>query len=160
MRSPASEPSVVAATKSGGRSGRQAGSSGCAPAITCSISAASATLRESPNDTPPEAGDPFPGQDRYVDIDLAGLSRAFGDSELSQAVFELPPHTWHGPLRSGYGWHVVHVEGVDQGSRRPFAEVRDALRADYLDEQRREINAAALAAIKEKYVVVREDQEP
>ena len=121
---------------------------------------AAAALRESPNDTPPEAGDPFPGQDRYVDIDLAGLSRAFGDSELSQAVFELPPHTWHGPLRSGYGWHVVHVEGVDQGSRRPFAEVRDALRADYLDEQRREINAAALAAIKEKYVVVREDQEP
>ena len=121
---------------------------------------AAAALRESPNDTPPEAGDPFPGQDRYVDIDLAGLSRAFGDSELSQAVFELPPHTWHGPLGSGYGWHVVFVEGVDPGSRRPFAEVRDALRADYLDEQRREINAAALAAVKEKYVVVRENLEP
>ena len=121
---------------------------------------AAAALRESPNDTPPEAGDPFPGQDRYVDIDLAGLSRAFGDSELSQAVVELPPHAWHGPLRSGYGWHLVYVETVDAASQQPFTEVRDKVRTDYLDEQRREINAAALAATKAKYVVVREDLEP
>ena len=43
---------------------------------------------------------------------------------------------------------------------RPFAEVREARCAPtILDEQRREINAAALAAIKAKYVVVREDLE-
>ena len=122
--------------------------------------AAAAVLRVEPDGKPPDGGDPFTGRDRYVAVDGAGVSRAFGNSELSQAVFELPPRTWHGPLQSGYGWHLVYVETAETARQRPFAEVRDAVRADYLDEQRREINAAALAAIKEKYVVIREDLAP
>ena len=120
---------------------------------------AARALREKPDGDSPDAGDTFPGQDRYVDIDPARLTRAFGHSELSSVVFELRPGAWHGPLRSGYGWHVVYVEQIDPGRGRPLAEVREQLRADYLDEQRQEVNAAALAAIKAKYVVVREDLE-
>lgn len=106
---------------------------------------------------PPGGADAFPGRDRYVAQDAAALARAFGQSQVASAVFELPAGAWHGPLRSGYGWHVVYVERVDPGRERPLAEVREQVRADYLDEQRAEMNAAALAAIKEKYVVVREN---
>ena len=116
-------------------------------------------LREEPDGSSRDTGDPFPGQDRYVDIDLTGLTRAFGHSELSSAVFELAPGAWHGPLRSGYGWHAVQVERNVQGRDRPLAEVREQVRADFLDEQRQEVNAAALAAIKAKYDVVRGDLE-
>lgn len=125
---------------------------------------AAAALQENPGGTPVDEtladADPFPGRDRYVALDGPGLSRAFGHSELSSEVFELPPGAWHGPLRSGYGWHLVYVEQHDPGRERPLAEVREEVRADHLAEQRAELNAAALAAIKEKYVVVREDLEP
>ena len=123
-----------------------------------------AALRNNPGGAPVDEtladGDRFPGRDRYVALDGPGLSRAFGHSELSSAVFELPQGAWHGPLRSGYGWHLVYVEQLDPGRDRPLAEVREEVRTDYLDEQRAEINAAALAAIKGKYVVVREDLVP
>ena len=116
-------------------------------------------LRENPDGESRDTGDPFPGQDRYVDIDLTGLTRAFGHSELSSAVFELAPSAWHGPLRSGYGWHLVYIERIFPGRDRPLDEVRERVRADFLDEQREEMNAASLAAIKDKYVVLREDLE-
>ncbi|MYI74831.1 MAG: peptidyl-prolyl cis-trans isomerase [Acidobacteria bacterium] len=137
---------------------------GGAGAARARAAEAAAALRDKPGgatvDEPPGGADPFPGRDRYVALDGPGMSRAFGDSELASAVFELPPGAWHGPLRSGYGWHLVYVEQIDPGRERPLAEVREEVRADYLDEQRAEMNAAALAAIKGKYVVVREDLEP
>ena len=120
---------------------------------------AARALREKPVRESRATGDPFPGKDSYVDLDLTGLTRAFGHSELSRVAFELPPKTWHGPLRSGYGWHLVYVEQIDPGRGRPLAEVREQVRTDFLDEQREAINTAALAAITSKYVVVREDLE-
>ena len=105
------------------------------------------------------AGDPFPGRDRYAAIDAAGLARIFGDSELSRTLFALAPHRWHGPLQSGYGWHLVFVDTLEPARERPFADVRDRIRADYLDERRQAINDAALAAIKARYVVYRRDLE-
>lgn len=107
----------------------------------------------------PAAGDPFPGRDRHAAVDAAGLARVFGDSELSRTLFGLPPGAWHGPLRSGYGWHLVYVETIVPAREPPFAEVRDEVRTDYIDEQRQVINAAALAAIKSRYVVQRRDLE-
>ena len=136
--------------------------SGGDAAAHASAAGMAVTLRDVPSGRPaaepPAGADPFPGRDRYVALDGPGLARAFGHSELSSTVFELPPGTWHGPLRSGYGWHLVYVEQIDPGRERPLAEVREEVRADYLDEQRAEMNAAALAAIKGKYIVVREDQ--
>ena len=138
--------------------------SGGSDAARARAAEAAAALRDEPGREPvgesPRGGDPFPGRDRYAALDGPGMSRAFGDSELSRAVFELTPGAWHGPLRSGFGWHLVYVEHIDPGREHPLAEVRAEVRADYLDEQRAEMNAAALAAIKAKYVVVREDLEP
>ena len=104
-------------------------------------------------------GDPFPGRDRYADLDADGLARIFGDSELSRALLALAPGTWHGPLQSGYGWHLVFVEALEPAREPPFADVRERVRADYVDTQRQAANAAALAAIKARYVVVRRDLE-
>lgn len=119
--------------------------------------AAAAALRDAADRPAAEGADPFPGRDRYAAVDAAGVARAFGDSELARTVFDLPPRRWSGPLRSGYGWHLVYVETVAPARERPFAEVRDRLRADHVDEQRRALNAAALAAVKAKYLVLRED---
>ena len=116
-----------------------------------------ALLKQSDSEQLLDAGDPFPGQGHYSSIGATGLSRVFGNSELSRAVFGLPIREWRGPLRSGYGWHVVNVDHVEPRRRRPLAEVRDQVRVDYVEERRRELNAATLAEIKQKYVVVRED---
>ncbi len=121
---------------------------------------AAAALAPRPNGTDgplPAAGDPFPGRDRYVAIDAAGLARIVGDSELARTLFALAPGEWHGPLQSGYGWHLVYVETIEPAREPPLGDVRDEVRADYIDEQQQAINAAALAAIKSRYVVLRRD---
>ena len=123
---------------------------------------AAAALAPRPNGAAgpaPGAGDAFPGRDRYAAIDAAGLARIFGDSELSRTLFGLPPATWHGPLQSGYGWHLVYVETLEPAREPPLGDVRDEVRTDYIDEQRQAVNAAALAAIKARYVVSRTDLE-
>lgn len=115
------------------------------------------TLNESDFEPPLDRGDLFPGQGHYTSIDATGLSRVFGDSQLSRAVFTLPPRKWHGPLQSGYGWHVVYIDHAEPPGRLPFAEVHTQVHADYVDERHQELNAATLAQITQKYVVIRED---
>ena len=36
------------------------------------------------------------------------------------------PGVWHGPIESGYGWHLVRLDRVERAGRRPFEEVRIA----------------------------------
>jgi hypothetical protein len=43
---------------------------------------------------------------------------------FASAVFALPAGGWHGPIESGFGYHLVRVTAVAQPSARDFAEVR------------------------------------
>ena len=51
---------------------------------------------------------------------LRGVTRLFGDSEFSRAVFTAPTGQWSGPFRSGYGWHVVHIDARRAASTPSF----------------------------------------
>jgi len=108
----------------------------------------------------PEAsvtGDPFP------DINPSALSstseavRVFGDSEMPRKLGVAPVGRWVGPYRSGYGWHLVLVQSRQPGGGRPFAVVRDQVRADALRDAQDRANAASMAKVLSRYVIVRED---
>jgi peptidyl-prolyl cis-trans isomerase C len=98
-------------------------------------------------------GDPFPGPADIATLTPADAARIFGQSEMSSRVFEVPLASWQGPLRSGYGWHLVRVS--DRVAPRFLApeEVRERLRNDYLDEQRRILKARAFERVRSKYTV-------
>lgn len=88
--------------------------------------------------------------DRQNKLALAGdwpltsvqdLDNAFGPG-FAEALKDLPPGEWSGPVRSGYGWHLVRVEASQAPMMPEFDLVRDFVARQYeyysvLDAQKR-----------------------
>jgi hypothetical protein len=104
----------------------------------------------------PELGDSFPDQFDFSGFGPAEARRIFGDSELSTALFKAPVGRWSGPYRSAFGWHLVRVSASEPGGAKPFEQVRDAAKSDYLTAAREAENARQTAALRARYTVVRQ----
>ncbi len=102
--------------------------------------------------TPPE-GDLLPLEQEYVGIDPQAVSSLFGP-DFARTVFELTPGSWSGPVKSGYGIHLVLVLRREQGEPRPFEEVRNTVMDDWRRWKAVETNEAFLAKLRNKYGVV------
>ena len=55
------------------------------------------------------------------------------------------------PLRSSYGLHLVRVEQRRPGGPPPLAEVREAVRHDWIEERRAEARRAKLDDLRRHY---------
>jgi hypothetical protein len=92
------------------------------------------------------AGDSLLLAPRYVDATDADVARQFGP-EFADAIRAQPVGHWFGPVKSGYGWHVVRVDARTPGRLPELAEVRDAVARDWEGARRR----AALDAQYERW---------
>ena len=75
-------------------------------------------------------------QSHYADMTQQGVARNFG-SQFAEAVFDLTPGDWEGPVQSGYGLHLVRVEGTAEAYLPPFEEVRLRVRDEFISNRRR-----------------------
>ena len=55
--------------------------------------------------------DPFMFQDYYGDRSPEQVATVFG-AKFTRSLFQLQPSSWHGPIESGFGWHLVWVESM------------------------------------------------
>ena len=76
----------------------------------------------------------------------------FGD-EFAGTLLELKPGHWAGPIRSGYGLHLVLVSEYIGGRLVDFSTVKEAGKQDWLVTRQQELKDAAYARIRERYVV-------
>lgn len=97
-------------------------------------------------------GDQFPLQDRYADRTPAQVSAVFGP-RFAEAVFQVRPGTWSGPIESGLGWHVVGVEEIRPPEVPAFEEVADEVRTAWIDARRADFKRETYAAMRAKYRV-------
>ncbi|HEY4340672.1 MAG TPA: peptidyl-prolyl cis-trans isomerase [Steroidobacteraceae bacterium] len=81
----------------------------------------------------PAYGDRFPYQQNYVGRDAEFIKGQFG-SQFEEAVLKLPPsqHTWYGPIKSQFGYHLVLVTGHAPPYLPALAEVREEVKDDLL----------------------------
>jgi hypothetical protein len=90
------------------------------------------------------------------DVDEATVSGMFGP-DFAREVFALRPGVWSGPIKSGYGVHLILLTDASAAKPRPFEEVRD----EVLREWRRETEETAqrdyIARLREKYGVILDD---
>jgi hypothetical protein len=98
-------------------------------------------------------GDPFMFQDYYADRSFEQLASVFGPG-FAEAVAELKPGAWRGPIESGYGWHLVWIESITPGRVPAFEEIEPAVKAEWTAEQREEMKRKAFEAIRTRYEVV------
>lgn len=103
-------------------------------------------------DVPEEYGDRFMLQQRYSLLSVSQITRMFG-GEFAEELVKLTPGSWQGPIKSGYGVHLVYVQQREAASIYPFAEVRERVKNDYLFDLRQTRNEAMLEKLKTRYEI-------
>ena len=98
-------------------------------------------------------GDPFMLQRYYPQKTEQRIASLFG-REFARSVFELPAGRWHGPVLSGYGTHLVYVDGLTEFPAPTLAEVEQRVRQDWVDGRREEITEQYFAQLLARYDVI------
>jgi hypothetical protein len=98
------------------------------------------------------AGDSLLLEPRYVDASDAEVVRQFGP-EFAAALRGQPVGQWFGPVRSGYGWHVVRIDARTPGRLPELADVREAVARDWDTQRRQATLDAQYARMKRGYRV-------
>jgi parvulin-like peptidyl-prolyl isomerase len=101
---------------------------------------------------PDSVGDPFLLESEIKLSPLWDISKQFGEP-FSKSLLELKQGRWEGPIRSGYGIHLVFVKKRVGGRLPELKEVREALKRDWTYERQKELKDAAYAKIRERYTV-------
>src|SRR5262245_53919482 len=114
-----------------------------------------ATLDEKRLSRGPELGDRFPLQYDYNDIDPLEANQLFGNSQMTDTLFKVPEHQWLGPVRSGYGWHLIYVQKHKPGSIRPFDEIKNDVKESYISFIKEQQNSKGWENMKAKYTIDR-----
>ena len=97
--------------------------------------------------------DPFMFQDYYRDRAPDYLGKEFGP-QFALALVKLPPGAWHGPIESGFGWHLVFVDTVIPGRVPAFEEIEADVRTTWLGEQKALAWEKAYKEMRAKYTVL------
>jgi peptidyl-prolyl cis-trans isomerase C len=112
-------------------------------------------LAGKPEDSPAAAAlaDPFMFQDYYGDHTPEHLTKEFGPN-FANSLFQLKPGSWQGPIKSGYGWHLVWIDSITPGRVPQFEEVETDVKSAWTEDLRDEFKSKAYEAMREKYEVV------
>jgi hypothetical protein len=107
-----------------------------------------------------EMGDPFPGPSDPGALGPEDAARLFGESEVAAQLFQVPVGYWEGPLRSGYGWHLVYVVQRQPPQLPPLQDIRERVLADYQAEQLDALKTAAFDKLRAQYHIVDDSLHP
>jgi PPIC-type PPIASE domain len=84
------------------------------------------------------------------------IRRNFG-SEFADALADVVPGSWVGPLPSAYGVHLVYVEDATPARAATLADVRAAVERDFVAAKRRQANDAFYELLRKRYSVRYDD---
>ena len=102
---------------------------------------------------PDSVGDPIL-LDAEIELSpLWDIGKQFGE-EFSRNLLGLKSGKWDGPVRSGYGLHLVLVEKRVGGRLPELKEVREMVKRDWTFDRQKEVKDAAYAKLRERYVVI------
>jgi len=87
---------------------------------------------------------------RYENASQSELARLFG-AEFAALLMKQPTGTWSGPIRSGYGAHLVKVESSTRGGAPALADVRPLVEREWANAKRQEFARAFYEKLRSKY---------
>jgi parvulin-like peptidyl-prolyl isomerase len=92
-------------------------------------------------------------QDYYRDRASDYLGKEFGP-QFAQALEQLLPGSWQGPIESGFGWHLVFVDTVIPGRVPAFEEIEPDVKTAWLADQKALGWQKAYKEMRAKYTVL------
>jgi hypothetical protein len=109
-------------------------------------------IRSNPEDGWKELGDSLPLPAQSEDIRLGELGRQFG-SQFADSLLTLEQGVWTGPVRSGYGLHLVIIDSFTPARNPGLGEVRDRVKTEWLELRRRNATDLLYDRLAEKYEI-------
>jgi parvulin-like peptidyl-prolyl isomerase len=117
-------------------------------------------LLDSAVERAPERGDRFMLESDFETLTERQVARLFGN-EFAREVFQLTPDEWAGPVKSGYGLHLVRIFDTEPARLPEFEEIRSQVTNLYLDDLRRRTNEEVYERLKSRYeIIIAEPTEP
>ncbi|MFW2406082.1 MAG: peptidyl-prolyl cis-trans isomerase [Gammaproteobacteria bacterium] len=111
-----------------------------------------------PNGSVVEEGDRFMLPNYFTAASELDIRRSMG-TPFAEAVMQLEPGRWHGPVLSGFGTHLVYVSAFDPAPPPEFADVRDDVLNEWRRAQTERFDAEFLESLKTRYEIVIEGSE-
>ena len=105
-----------------------------------------------------EEGDRFMLPNRFEAASELDIRRTMG-MEFAEAVMRLEPRRWHGPVRSGFGTHLVYVSEFKPAPPPELAAVRGRVLNEWQREKVEEFDREFLDSLKRRYDIVIEAPE-
>jgi parvulin-like peptidyl-prolyl isomerase len=89
-------------------------------------------------------------------VDQQTVTNVFGP-DFAQAVFALDPGVWSGPVKSGYGVHLVLVTDATMAKQSSFDVIRDEVLKEWRRDREKIANREYIARLRDKYGVKFDD---
>ncbi|MGD8640828.1 MAG: peptidylprolyl isomerase [Gammaproteobacteria bacterium] len=103
-----------------------------------------------------ELGDRWMFDSLYRHRSTDEIAREFG-TQFSEALDTLTTGSWQGPIRSGYGWHLVYIMDHESEGVYPLDQIRERVKNDYLYDLRQRQSQAVVEKLKSRYEIVIEN---
>ncbi len=98
-------------------------------------------------------GDSLPLLPRSVkEMRVGEIGRTFGE-EFGAAIMEIQPGVWAGPVRSGYGYHLVLVTKKVAGMLPELPAIREQVAREWMAERKTKLNDEILERLRDNYTV-------
>jgi len=106
-----------------------------------------------------DAGDSILLDTRFDLVSQISIANSFG-KEFAQAIMDLSPEQWQGPVRSAYGMHVVYLHERQEGRLPELDTIRNRVRMGLLSERRRDSKETFYETLRNHYEIVVELPSP
>lgn len=100
----------------------------------------------------PGQGDGFMLPHEFTDIGRSQLGRLFGE-DFASKLFTLEPESWQGPVRSGYGYHLVYLFHLKDAQPIPFADNKTRVTLDWQRDRYEQAKQGILEELERRYEI-------
>ena len=102
-------------------------------------------------------GDVIMLQSYFPMISEIELSKLFG-GEFANEVYSLSPGSWHGPILSGYGTHLLYIHELKESTPPAFEEIADVVKVAWEKQKLKELNDLYEEGLLARYEIIIEGE--
>lgn len=98
------------------------------------------------------SGDKMPFPYHYVKVEESDLNRELG-MNFSESLRNVDSLTWTGPIKSGYGYHLVYIADKEEPEPMDFARIQKDVLRDYEYEKQRLLEEEIFQEYRKNYQI-------